>query len=390
MNILAWTRGHFDVTFELLNRLAENNRVNLLIQTEHWECGKTESVLNLNILPQPGIFSSTDRRFRQIAGDQMRSLLDPKIRVFIINYPSIRIKNLQNLVLIPGIRRLVKSIDPDIIHVQGVNLHFLFLLPFFGRYKKVFTVHDYVPHSGEEAWQCTFFNRFIAKMRYPLIAGGIYQSREFARYYRVPLDRLNVIPFGALNIYMKWAAPDVSEESSTVLFFGRISPYKGLEYLIRAEPVVSEKIKDLKIIIAGDGDLSKYKSMMKDPGRYEIHNQHVSNELAARLFQRAACVVLPYTDATQSGVLMTAYGFGKPVVVTNAGGLPEAVRNGSTGMIVPARSAASLARALTGLLGNNDRRATMKKMINALSGKEFSWERAGHDTESVYQRALSA
>lgn len=390
MRILVWTRGHFDVTFELVNHLAVNNSVTLIIQTEKWEYGKTESVLELNMLPQAGIFSRSDARFKQIAGEEIWSLLDSRIRVFIINYPSIRIKNPQNLWLIPGITHLVNSIEPDIIHVQGVNLHFLFLLPFIGRYKKAFTIHDYIPHRGEEAWQCTFFNRFIAKMRYPLITGGAYQSRQFARYYHIPSDRLAAIPFGVLNIYTKWADRDVREEESTVLFFGRISQYKGLEYLIKAVPIIAERVKGLKMIIAGDGDFSDYDRMVHDRNRYEIHNRHISNKLAARLFNRATCVALPYTDATQSGVMMTAYAFGKPVVVTDVGGLPEGVRNGSTGTVVPPRNVAALANALIDLLENKTLRVEMKKRIAMLSESEFSWDRAAQETEKIYRRALCA
>jgi glycosyltransferase involved in cell wall biosynthesis len=189
-------------------------------------------------------------------------------------------------------------------------------------------------------------------------------------------------------VYNLWQEETVKEQPSTVLFFGRISPYKGLEYLIKAEPLIARQVPDLKIIIAGEGDLSPYAAMMQNRDRYEIHNSYVSKELAAELFQRATCIVLPYIDATQSAVLMTAYAFGKPAVVTRVGGLAEIVEEAVNGLLVPPANVAALAEAVTRLLSNNVLKERMKDNIKNHLKEELSWERIAQETSAIYEQAL--
>ncbi len=74
--------------------------------------------------------------------------------------------------------------------------------------------------------------------------------------------------------------------------------------------------------------------MIEDESKFEIHEGYVSGERMAALFQRASLVVLPYLSASTSGVLMTAYSFGKPVVATKVGCLPEYVEDNITGLLV--------------------------------------------------------
>ena len=139
--------------------------------------------------------------------------------------------------------------------------------------------------------------------------------------------------------------------ANTVLFFGRIWAYKGLEYLIRAEPLITAEIPDAKIVIAGKGeDFSRYRAMMVHPERFVVHNEFIPDDRRAELFARASVVVLPYVEATQSGVIPVAYTFSKPVVATTVGSIPEMVDDGRTGLLVPPRSEESLAEAIVSLL----------------------------------------
>src|SRR5262249_40553785 len=140
-------------------------------------------------------------------------------------------------------------------------------------------------------------------------------------------------------------------DGHSVLFFGRLWPYKGLEYLIRAEPRITAEVPGVKIVIAGSGEAyGRYQAMMSHPGRFVIHDEYVSDEKRAQLFRESSVVVLPYIEASQSGVIPLAYRFGKPVVATTVGGLPAMVDHGETGYLVPPADAESLARAVVDLL----------------------------------------
>jgi glycosyltransferase involved in cell wall biosynthesis len=124
-----------------------------------------------------------------------------------------------------------------------------------------------------------------------------------------------------------------------------------LEYLIKAEPMVTEQVPDAKIIIAGTGEnFKKYDKMMMNRDNFIVHNYRIPYKEGAELFQRCSLVVLPYIDASQTGVIPPAYGFKKPVIVTDVGSIPEIVDDGVTGFIVPPRNPEALAEAIVKLL----------------------------------------
>jgi len=188
---------------------------------------------------------------------------------------------------------------------------------------------------------------------------------------------------------------DVAERPSqsnhpTVLFFGRVWEYKGLEYLIRAEPLISAKIPDATIVIAGQGeDFGRYRRLMVHPDRFVICNEYVTDERRSELFGQASLVVLPYIEASQSGVIPIAYSFKKPVVATTVGGLPDAVDHGRTGYLVPPRDERALADAIVRLLGDAPLRAQM-----GLNGKqkldaECAPSVVARQTMAAYQRAVA-
>jgi glycosyltransferase involved in cell wall biosynthesis len=384
MKILLWARGHFDVVVQLANALAHTDDVFLFIQTEKWEKQRHESIFSLDIPHSAGVFAEHERVFVRTFSHEMRALIDPRIKVYLVNFPSIRIKHPANLMILPAIVAQVKRIQPDVVNVHGVNLHYLLTVPFLSSIPIVFTVHDYLPHTGEEAWQCQVFNSLIAHSGADIIVYGRFQRQEFIEQFRSAAGRVKVTKMGVLDIYRHWSQQEVREEDGVVLFFGRISPYKGLKYLIGAASMVQHTHSRVRIIIAGKGDMSAFKNLVEDKKMYEIYNQHIPNELTARLFQQASIVVLPYTDATQSAVLMTAFAFEKPVIVTRVGGIAETVEDKVTGFVIPPCNEKALARAISVLVKDRTLRAFMKKNIGTKAGAEFSWKRIASETRNIY------
>src|SRR4029077_13078117 len=118
---------------------------------------------------------------------------------------------------------------------------------------------------------------------------------------RIPSSTVQVVP----SVLVGEGAPTVGENAKggepLILFFERIWEYKGLEYLIRAEPLITSNIPEAKIVIAGVGeDFERYRRMMVHPERFIVHKEYVSDEKRAELFRRASVVVLPYIEASQS------------------------------------------------------------------------------------------
>lgn len=141
-------------------------------------------------------------------------------------------------------------------------------------------------------------------------------------------------------------------EDRVFLFFGLIRKYKGLDLLLEAFATLCKTHKNIKLLVAGDFyepsepyfDLIK-KFHLEDAVLME--NRYIPNEEVPRYFQASDVVVLPYRSATQSGILSMAYGFRKPVVVTNVGELGALVEARKTGIVVQESTVEAIADGLS-------------------------------------------
>ena len=115
-----------------------------------------------------------------------------------------------------------------------------------------------------------------------------------------------------------------------------------------------------RFLIASHGsDLDRCLGMIEEPDRFEIHRGFVPGDQMPAFYQRASLVALPYISAGPSGVLLDAYGFGKPVVASEVGGLPEYVQDGTTGILVPPADERELAAGIIHLLSDDGLRYKM-------------------------------
>jgi glycosyltransferase involved in cell wall biosynthesis len=314
--------------------------------------------------------------------------LDNAVHLFTFRSPRLR-QPVQQFRSIRAILQRVRDFAPHLIHYQGAHLWFDLALPFFRRYPLIFTIHDFRPHPGDQLSRKTPFwvEMFARRRADELIVHTQHVRGLVVRELHVDVERISVIPH--IQIGEKPFSSAHHEEERLILFFGRIWEYKGLEYLIQAEPLITARLPDVRILIAGQGeDFSRYTRMMVHPDRFIIHNEYISEERAAEYFRRASVVVLPYIEASQSGVIPMAYSAGKPVVATTVGGLPEMVDDGSTGYLVSPRDAVQLAEALTRLLLDKPLRRQMgangKRKIEA----ECSPTLIAAKTMDVYRRAV--
>lgn len=178
------------------------------------------------------------------------------------------------------------------------------------------------------------------------------------------------------------------KKPNTILFFGVVRPYKGLRYLVEAFPYVLKEIPDAHLLIVGDfwEKEEDYRQLIKElniGSKTELINSYVPNEKVGDYFYRSDCLALPYTSATQSGIVQIAYGFKLPVVVTSVGGLPEVVDDGATGAIVPPENSRALADGIIRVLKNPEKR-NYPELISVYSHK-FSWDKMIETIESFFE-----
>lgn len=278
---------------------------------------------------------------------------------------------------------------PDVVHlvVEDLISGVLFYLLKSRGQKLILTEHDPIPHSGEK--MIVKINLLASKFLLRRIASMIIVHgnalKDILIKKGVPENKIQVIALGDFSYYTKWSK--VTRESrNTLLFFGRIEEYKGLEYLISAVPFIVPIIPDIKIIIAGQGNLDKYHKMINDMKYFEIYNRYILDEEVANFFQSSNVVVLPYNDGTQSGIVPIAYAFKRPVIVTNVGSIGEVVDDGITGFLIPPKNPEALANAVIKILQEDMLWEKMGKNGYAKITKELSSDQVASNLINLYQQ----
>ena len=159
-------------------------------------------------------------------------------------------------------------------------------------------------------------------------------GRQFGIKYPQYLNKSIVFNLGAHIPNVKEKKPEECNElsSSFFLFFGRIDRYKGIEALLRA--FANRKDRQQRLIIAGKGIFTDAEEeLVRTTEDLIVLNRYIEDEEQIWLFRHAKALVLPYIEASQSGVIPIAYKFGVPVIVTNVAGLTQFVENYKTGIV---------------------------------------------------------
>ena len=293
-----------------------------------------------------------------------------------------RARDVAALRQLPEVFRHRRAFGPDVVHLQEGLLNDPRLAATAGlrpgRY--ALTVHDPTLHPGDEplAPLRERGERLLQRRAGVIFVHADALRDELRGVLGARTPPVEVVPHGA-------AAPVVEPlpDAPTLLFFGRMSRYKGLDVLLDAMPAVWAGLPAARLIVAGEGELPRHDALA-DP-RVEVRSEHVPESALPRLFAGASCVMLPYVQASQSGVGSRAKSFGRAMVVTAVGGLPELVGDGS-GLVVDPGDAGALADAALELLRDPGRAAAMGLAGAATLERESSWERVAQRTLDAYRR----
>jgi D-inositol-3-phosphate glycosyltransferase len=165
--------------------------------------------------------------------------------------------------------------------------------------------------------------------------------------------------------------------SEVALFFGFIRRYKGLANLLRAVALIPKE-RSFQLLIGGEfyEDEAATKGLIRELGigdRVVMHDRYIANDEVADFFSAANVAVLPYVTATQSGIIQIAMNFNRPVITTDVGGLPEVVRAGVLGEVVPPEDPATLAAAIVDYFDRGKEAIYTPNM--AREKERYSWGR---------------
>lgn len=273
----------------------------------------------------------------------------------------------------------IKKIEPDVIIMTSVPDMFRCLIYCFKK-KIILTVHDPFPHTGEKNFRKLFFRNIAFKTINKFVLLNSKQKELFIKHWKLKKEQVCLTklgPYECTNLFL--TEDKLHDNKLNILFYGRISPYKGIEYLCKAMKIVHEHIPDAILTIAGSGkfyfDIASYAKLPY----INIINHYISTEELATLLNRCTINVCPYTDATQSGVVLTSFAMNKPVIATNVGGMSEYIEDGKTGILVQPKDYNSLADAIIKILNDPTRLQNMEKeIIKRNNSEENGWEGIAH------------
>jgi glycosyltransferase involved in cell wall biosynthesis len=158
--------------------------------------------------------------------------------------------------------------------------------------------------------------------------------------------------------------------------FGRMQRYKGLETLIAASEILNSRSVQHKVIVAGTGpEANRLLSEMRGRKSFELRLRYIMPAEAADLFQSSDVVVLPYLDATQSGVAAAAFANRRAVVASRVGGLADLVDDGVNGLLVEPGNAVALADALQRVLEDDNLRFRLMAGARETAETTLNWNR---------------
>jgi len=277
----------------------------------------------------------------------------------------------------------ISETEPDVIHLSGSHPWILALYPFLKvkKYPVVATVHDVKLHLGEATAVARLTNYVYIRSADHIFVHGTKLKTELMNA-GIAETKVSSIPHGAYSFFVRPNA--CAEQVGMILFFGRIRPYKGLDFLLEAMPSILRELPNAQLIIAGRGNLAELQPAIQSSTNTTVMNRFIPDDQVAELFERAAVVVLPYVEGSQTGVVPIAYSFKKPVVVTNVGSINEVVEDGKTGFIVPPRDSAALADAVATLLKDRQLRVQMGENAYRKMNEDLSWDTVARATVHVY------
>lgn len=296
----------------------------------------------------------------------------------------------------------MRALRPDVIHFQWLPvpmLDGLYLRDLSQVAPLVLTVHNARPHGSliQRLFQ-DFRRTLILRHFQAIIVHSDFTKRQLVEMDWAPAERIHVIPHAVLDYYLSLdgstAAP-ASSLNQTVMFFGNIEAYKGLDILIQAFALLPEDLRArTQLLVAGspNTDVVSLQKLARDLGierRMVWKLGYIREEEVPQLFRAATIVALPYRAIDQSGVLMTAMAFGKAIVASRTGGFPEVITDRVNGILVTPGVVLELAAALQELLANPARRQAMEQATSDLARTELSWASSAQKTVALYENVLA-
>jgi D-inositol-3-phosphate glycosyltransferase len=311
--------------------------------------------------------------------------------------------------------RYAATAKPKVFHILWNNKFELFdrtLLMLYYKLlgkKLMFTAHNV--NIRKRDCTDTWLNRFSLRVQYQLVDHIFVHTekmkQELLSDFRIQERKVSVIPFGINNTVPNTEITTldakrmlgISTSDKTMLSYGQIAPYKGLEYLISAFSELLKQDVNYRLIITGKPKWNEIywnqiEQLMIDRGvreRVVERIEHVPDEETELYFKAADVLILPYVRIFQSGVLFLSYSFGLPVIAADVGSLKDEIIEGKTGFVFKPQDPSDLAKVLANYFESELFRNLEKHRseIKEYANERYSWNKVAEVTKAVYSGLIT-
>ena len=300
-----------------------------------------------------------------------------------------------------SIKKIIKKEKVNAIHAHWI-IPQGFLSVFF---KKKYGVSLIVSAHGSDVFPLrNSFFRFIQRKVLEncdvCTVNSTATRNELIRRFPEFKNKIRIIPMGVdVNFFNRRNVKNKFKEHKnikTILFVGRLSEQKGIQYLIKSIPFINKKIKNIKLLIVGEGthkkELMKIIKRLNLETKVEFKGALPKNKLVD-YYNLADAVVMPSLAGKagtegQGLVLLEAMACGKAVVGTNIGGIKDLIKDGENGFLVNQKDSKELADRIIRLINDSKLRKKIEKNGRMFVIRNYSWQKIAKQFELVYQNVL--
>lgn len=266
-------------------------------------------------------------------------------RVRIVNMPIAHNYSWKSFVLAHRFKKELETIGFDIIHFTW-PFDYCFFELYSLNIPILHTIHDPIPHSSDEKFIYNLQRKVAIRNSDYFLLLNLTQKESFKKRYSIADNKIFDSKLGIYSHLLNYNVGNSLFNWPYILFIGSINSHKGIKYLCKAMEELQHVNNNFHLVIAGKGNFDFNIKEYTDKGYVKVINRFIEVSELVNLVYHSRFVCCPYIDATQSGVVMTAFTLCKPVLATNVGALHEMVKNMRHGILVSPKDSHALAEAI--------------------------------------------
>lgn len=233
-----------------------------------------------------------------------------------------------NIFLLSSLIKKIRKEKFDVIYFESLHVWNLPIMMFSGSACTYQVIHEVIPHEGDKQVKMVdLMNKAVVKLSDNIVLRNKKYIDELVERYGIEKERVHY-----LELWRRFPKFTEPRYTKRVLFFGRINPYKGVDNLLEIAKLCPEIHFD--VIGRVDPQMQGIVDELKKLPNVFLNNNYVSDDEMKEAFINADWVILPYNSASQSGVIIDAYKYSRPVIAFDVGAITEQVEDGISGFLI--------------------------------------------------------